>query len=320
MPDQDDPVLLVNDFDRICAPSGIDDSNMIGFTNYRDMGVDNGYGIDYTGSQYNFNADSPYRTNDQPGTGASHSYAEARMIPGNTHDYPYRYGKSLKAAGYSFVSSSNEAVMDGQVSLSNYSIVGLIAGEQKRTVRYPYRADSTKGMTFLVFPNSLQEAITDYCASGGKLFISGAYVASDLFNKHALPADTLFAEKVLKYKLDTNWADQTGNVHSADQAFMNPSDTLRYNTGYRPDIYQVEAPDALSPADSKAQVLMRYAENQFSAAVGYRDTYSVVTMGFPFETIESQQDRDRMMKAILDYLNYSIRRRTPPVGRGGRPR
>ncbi len=157
MPDQDDPVLLVNDFDRICAPSGIDDSNMIGFTNYRDMGVDNGYGIDYTGSQYNFNADSPYRTNDQPGTGASHSYAEARMIPGNTHDYPYRYGKSLKAAGYSFVSSSNEAVMDGQVSLSNYSIVGLIAGEQKRTVRYPYRADSTKGMTFLVFPNSLQE-------------------------------------------------------------------------------------------------------------------------------------------------------------------
>ena len=319
MPDRNRPVLIVNDFDRICAPASIDNSKMEGFENFRDMGVDNGYGMDYTGSQYNFNPDSPFLTNDQPGTGASHSNDETRLIPGNTHDYPYLYGKSLKAAGYSFVSCSNESVMDGQVSMNDYSIVALILGEQKRTIRFPYRADSTKGMTFLAFPSALQKDITGYCNIGGKLFISGAYVASDLFNKYATHQDTLFADQVLKYKLDTNYADKTGYFYSADQTFMSPSDTLRFNTGYRPDIYQVEAPDALIPADSKARVLMRYAENQFSAAVGYRDTYSVVTMGFPFETVIGQSDRNQLMKAVLNYLNYTVIRRTPPVGKAGSP-
>ena len=319
MPDRDQPVLIVNGFDRICAPASIDNNKMEGFANFKDMGVDNGYGIDYTGSQYNYNIHSQFLTNDQPGTGASHSNYETRLIPGNTHDYPYLYGKSLKAAGYSFVSCSNESVMDGQVSMNDYPIVALILGEQRRTIRFPYRADSTKGMTFLAFPSALQKDITNYCNQGGKLFISGAYVASDLFNKYATHQDTLFAEQVLKYQLDTDYADKTGYFYSADQTFMPPSDTLHFNTGYRPDIYQVEAPDALIPADSTSKVLMRYAENQFSAAVGYRNTYSVVTMGFPFETVIGQTDRNQLMKAVLNYLNYTITRRTPPVGKAGSP-
>ncbi len=317
MPGKDKPVLIINGFDRVSAPASISTRHYDGFVNFRDKGVADGYGIDYTGSQYNFDRDSPYRSNDQPGNGASHSNAETRLIPGNTHDYPYVYGKSLKNNGFSFVSCSNEAVMDGQVSMNDYPLVMLILGEQKRTIAYPLQADSTQKMTFLAFPPKLQKDITDYCNHGGKLFISGAYVASDLFNKDATRQDTLFAENVLKYQLDTNWADLAGAVMSADPAFMSFADTLHYNTGYRPDIYQVEAPDALIPAADGGEVLLRYAQNQFSAAVGYRGTYSVFTMGFPFETVGSQSQRDYLMKMILNYLNFTIIRRPPPLGKAG---
>jgi hypothetical protein len=77
---------------------------------------------------------------------------------------------------------------------------------------------------------------------------------------------------------------------------------FRFNTGLDPQLYTVEGADALEPADSTAITLMRYAENNMSAAVAFRGTYGVVSLGFPFETLVEQQMRDAMMKRILNYL------------------
>ena len=60
--------------------------------------------------------------------------------------------------------------------------------------------------------------------------------------------------------------------------------------------------DALVPADSSATTLMRYRENNTSAAVAFRASYGVVAMGFPFECIVEPGVRDQMMKKILKYL------------------
>jgi hypothetical protein len=66
-------------------------------------------------------------------------------------------------------------------------------------------------------------------------------------------------------------------------------------------IYAAEAPDAIAPVN-KSESLLRYNENYYSAAVGYKYEYGIVAFGFPYETILSERDRILVMKAILGYL------------------
>jgi hypothetical protein len=48
---------------------------------------------------------------------------------------------------------------------------------------------------------------------------------------------------------------------------------------------------------------MRYRDNRFSAVVGYRVKYAVLVCGFPLETILQSQEREKMMRAALRFLN-----------------
>ena len=66
-------------------------------------------------------------------------------------------------------------------------------------------------------------------------------------------------------------------------------------------IYKVEAPDELGEVNG-SEVLLRYSENNFSSAVGYKDNYGVVVFGFPFETILGEKQRTFVMKSVLNYL------------------
>jgi hypothetical protein len=47
---------------------------------------------------------------------------------------------------------------------------------------------------------------------------------------------------------------------------------------------------------------LRYLENNFSAAVGYKGNYGIVVLGFPFETILGEKNRIEVMNTILNYL------------------
>lgn len=87
-----------------------------------------------------------------------------------------------------------------------------------------------------------------------------------------------------------------------DSSFAGYHDTYSFNTGIDPEIYTVEGADALEPTDTAAYTLIRYRENNASAAVAYRGEYRLVAMGFPFETISNAQTRDMIMDKILYYL------------------
>jgi len=298
-------VLIVNGFTRVSAPEAIESKHREGFENFLDPGVADHYNISYTGPQYNFNINSRYRSNDEPGIGASHSNFETKVIEGNTFNYPYLHGKSIKNAGYSFVSTSESAVMNGNIDLGSYRYVDLILGEQKRTKPdiFEGEKDSLHDYRFKTFPQKLETDIKNYCKAGGNLFVSGAYVASDLFRNSASDStDVAFATHVLKYKLDTNYADKQGTVFAPDSTFMPEMSHFNFNTSHNPKIYTVVAPDAIIPYKQLSHVILRYRENRFSAAVGFKGTYHVVAFGFPFETILGQKDRDITMKAILKYL------------------
>ncbi|MGE5399036.1 MAG: fibronectin type III domain-containing protein, partial [Ignavibacteriales bacterium] len=174
------PVLVINGFDRICAPATVEAPGFSGFANFIDPGVPDKYDISFSGTQYDFNPASPFVSNDAPGHGASHADFETSIITGNTFDYAYVHGKSIKECGYSFSSASNESVWDNEVDLKQFNFVDLILGKEKETHWQKAIEDSLRGLQFKTFPAAFQQVITNYLQSGGNIFISGSYVASDL--------------------------------------------------------------------------------------------------------------------------------------------
>ncbi len=296
------PVLIINGFYRVAGPATIKTPKFIGFFNEKDPGIPDKYGLSFTGSEYDFDSTHEWISNDNPGWGASHADYEAKVIAGNTFDYPYVHGLSIKEAGYPFVSVSAQAVEDSEVTLKNYKFVDLILGEQKSTHWERAKEDSINGLRFEVFPKKLKSEIESYCKSGGNIFISGSYVGSDLFAQPKLDSENIsFAEKVLHYKFDTDHAARTGEVFSADSSFIPKFIGFNFNSKFNDKIYAVTAPNAIEHVkDSKT--ILRYSENQFSAGTAYKGNYGVIVFGFPFETILEQQNRDEVMKAVLNYL------------------
>ncbi len=300
MNNKKEPVLIVNGFDRICGPSSVDTKEFAGFTNFIDAGVPDKYDINFIGLQKDFNPDSKFITNDSPGWGASYADDETQIFAGNTFDYPYIHGKSIKNNGYSYSSSSDEAVWDNLVDITNYKFVDLILGEEKETQWQKTAGDSLNRKQFKAFPKELQNTLQNYTSKGGNLFISGAYVASDLFNGED-STDIKFAKNVLKINFGSDHAAKTGKVISTNNDFIGKNLTLLFNTELKKDIYAVEAPDGILPANG-SKTILRYFENKFSAATAYKKDYGVIVFGFPFETINSQEIKDVVMKNILEYL------------------
>jgi carbamoylphosphate synthase large subunit len=101
--------------------------------------------------------------------------------------------------------------------------------------------------------------------------------------------------------LDAGYASVDGEVESKGDSILGKNLKLHFNTELNDSIYAVEAPDAILPVkDSKT--ILRYSENQFSAGTAFKDKYGVVVLGFPFETILGEKDRDQLMHGILNYL------------------
>ena len=293
-------VLVVNGFTRISAPDSFNSKDSIaGFLDFIDHGVPDGIQTNYIGSQYEFRRQIPWLDNDATGFGASNTDYEATLVAGNTFNYPFVHGKSIVAAGYSFVSASSEAVMNGQLSLNDYPVVDLILGKQKLTSvgrgAYPPR--------FKTFPDSLQAKITDYCRAGGSIFVSGAFVGSDMWNSGQVnETDRQFAQHVLKYRWRTGHAAVTGKVKSVLSPFPQLKGNYDFYSRLNPDVYAVESPDAIEPSEDNSHTIFRYSENSLSAGVAYSGDYKTCVLGFPFETISDESMRNQFMQGLLDFM------------------
>ena len=301
MPNEKKKVLIVNEFYRVASPAIISTPGFTGFVNWEDRGVPYKYDLSFTGRQYNYDSTSLWKTNDNPGWGASSANYESKVIAGNTFDYPYIHGKSLMENGYGFESASAKSVENGEIDLRKYSLIDLILGEQKKTERVRIKEDTT-GVEFKTISAKLQKEIKYYLESGGNMFISGAYVGSDLFETAPVDtADIKFAENILKYRLDTDHGSSEGGVYSADSVFMPKFNKFVFNTKLNDKIYAVKNLDAITASDS-SKVILRYSENEFPAGIGYREKYGVIVMGFPFEAILTEQARTEVMKSVLRYF------------------
>lgn len=316
------PVLVINGFDRLSAPDDFasSDDNLAGFLAANDNGVPDKELISYVGPMKEFRRDIPWTHDDAAGFGDSYGSEERITIAGNTFDYPALHGKSLLKAGYSFVSKSraaigttgNEDTLDGKRLADTYSAIDLILGKEKQT---KYGRPGLHPLAFKTFDEPMQQMLTAFCKAGGPVFVSGAYVGTDLWQNplatmdpraKSQKADREFAEKILKYQWREDRACTDGQISYIVSPLVSDTTTFTYYNKPNSTSYVVESPDAIDPADPCAYTAFRYPENGMSAGVVFggnaTDNWRTCVLAFPFESVKSESVRDSMIKAIMQYL------------------
>ncbi len=287
-------VMVINGFNRVSGPQPISvDTTLAGFRYDIDFGVPYLKDIAYTGEQYEYRRREQWVDDDNPGWGASRADHETQVIAGNTFDYPYRHGESILRAGYSFLSCSDEAVTERLINLNDYPMADLILGKEKRV-----RLGQRKEYDFALFSPAMQQVLTDYCNEGRGLLVSGAFIASDLWNEEHPDLDGKhFAQEVLHYAPSSNRPDQCNRVTATDADF--PS--IEFYNHLNDTCYAVESPDGLQPVGERSRIIQHYANTAIGAAILYTDTdYNTCILGYPFETIKEERQRDALMQTILE--------------------
>ena len=268
-------VLIVNAFDRVSGPGSINSPLMQGFDLLNDPGIPDGQTPAYCGYQQNFDRSRP-GIEDETGLGYSGNELEGKLIAGNTFDYSFIHGKAIQAAGrYSFVSCSDETIESGSTDLTAYDVVNFLYGADR------------KGIS-----PEIREALTRYCNQGGSLLISGAYL-SDGKSKNA--EGKTFCQNVLKY------ADQglTAPLSCEEVSGLN----VRFRLPRRANetTYAVPQSGYLYPTGGSFSTFV-YTSGNYGAGIAYRGNYRTFVLGFPFESIPEEGERNHVMKAILGFF------------------
>ena len=298
------PVVVVSGFDRTAPPAYVAQGGRVGFDRALDEGVPDGLDVLTVGAQHEFDPREPWVDDDQPGHGASDADLETTVFAGNTRDFVAVHGRAIVAGGRSFVSASDEAVMDADVNLARYPTAVLAMGEERRT---PWPS-GTRAPAFRVWPAPFRRALRGYAGAGGRILASGAYLGTDARGDAEAEA---FLADVLGVRWRTGDAAVTGALVASGAALLPDGTALSYTTDYRRDRYRVEAPDGLVPASPLGRVALRYAENSISAGVV---APGAVTFGFPFESVTDPEARQRLMAAALAALGANPPRPAEPPG------
>ena len=300
-------VNIVNGFTRVGAPDWFDSGEIAGFYDERDHGVPDGQDISFIGSMFEYRRDIPWMDDDAAGFGASRSNYEDKVIAGNTRDYVLTHGEAVRAAGYSFISSSVAAYMANADVAGEPAIVDLILGKQKEVAK----GRGAYGTVYKTFPSALQNKIAAHTAAGGDIFVSGAFVATDLWDnphssKEVAEADQKFATGVLGYHWRVGQASVTGQAYQVPTRYKAfTGGDYQFSATLNGECYAVESPDSFYPADKKKGcTFMRYTENNLIAGTAYNPgNYQTVVIGFPFETIKTTGERTNLMTQVLDFFS-----------------
>jgi hypothetical protein len=289
--------LVVNGFDRIDGPPVIDRNDFAGIAFWEDQGVPYLKDFSTVGNPYDFDRNSNWIDDDNPGWGASHADNEGRITLGNTFDFVYEHGMAIMSSGLSFVSCSDETFEQGDFSTDkSIRFIDLLFGEEKTST---LRSDSVP--EFQIFTPAMRQQITKLTNQQVPLLISGAHLGTDMIAQKDSAAIN-FAFNTLHFKWRTNHADRLGTIEGTDQCLDFKSGKWIYNTGFHPDYYTVEAPDAIEPAGKKAFTLLRYSGNKTSAAIAVKGSNKMVVLGFPFESLLSEPAKKDMMRRIIEFL------------------
>ncbi|MEO6183713.1 MAG: immunoglobulin domain-containing protein, partial [Verrucomicrobiota bacterium] len=217
-----------------------------------------------------------------------------RVFPrwNNAFDYVVQHGKSIAALGRAFDSCQNEAIINNQVTLTNYSIVIWACGNETTGSETFSSAEQTKIIAFL--------------AAGGNLFVSGADVANDLDRASGpTAADRAFLHNQLHASFSADNSASYDGTAAAGGIFAGRS-SITVDNGTQ-GIYWVQTPDVLSPFGPGVFAAINYSGGTGGAAAIQYDGSAgggrAVIFGFPFETITSAARRNEYMGDILNFFS-----------------
>lgn len=300
-------VLIVNGFNRLSAPGSFDHGpTKAGFLFDYDAGVPYINDYSFIGKQFEFDRSKPWLSDENPGFGHSYTNYEDQVIAGNTFDYPFLHGRAIKSAGYSFVSSDLSSVLSKKVNIQSYQTLNLILGKQRTT----HIGNRKKEPEFKTLPLELQQQLRTYTENGGNIMLSGAFVASDAYPDNSISVeDKRFQASVLKIKLNTTTATFSGKVTMTPSQYsaFGSSEFDFYTQPNATSIF-VESVDAIEPVGAHAFTICRYKGTNQSAGVAYRGKYKSVVFGFPFETIRSERERNKLMQSVLQFFESKDKR------------
>lgn len=277
-------VLIVNGFERVSGPAWVERNDSLGFDLREDIGVPYQYTTAFAGAQKIF-AREAAGLEETHALGFSGKELVGKKIIGNTFDYPVLHGAAIAAAGnYSFASASREALIDGTVDAADYDIVDYICGLERDA---PQNLHSYKSL-----PTSVRNRLSAYLRSGGKLFLSGSYIGSDLKTE----SEKTFARQYLKYEYAGNAAtDSTDYVRGLNL-------TIPVRKAFDGQGYMLQNPDKIMPTDTRAFTAFAYGAGGGAGVAYDGKDYRLVVMSFPFASITSSKVREQAMGAILRFL------------------
>ena len=295
-------VLIVNNFDRISGPAYFDTPNYAGFDNTLDSGVPHIKDIAFIGEMYQNRRKLDWMSDDNPGFGASFDDKAGIPVAGNTFDYSAIHGKAILKAGYAFSSCSNEAFCNDTTLCSGVWTVDLICGKQLTVT------DARGHQNFTIFTSQMQDAIRRHTANGGNVIVSGAYIGTDIWDlvypvrikKDFRQQSIEFAQNVLGYKWQGGFASKKGRIVPYGDT---ETGTIEFHNAQNSEKYCVEAPDGIAPASSSAQTILRYEDTGVSAGIKNQGNgYRTVCLGFPIETLKSEDDIYAILSLCLTFL------------------
>lgn len=280
-------LLIVNGFQRLAAPQAVDNPTQRGFDINQDPGVAYMRNPGFAGRQQEF-----YRnTSRREGAGAlgfTSNELEGMIIAGNTFDYPTQHARILLDSDCRNVniSSSNRAAVEHEmIDTHRYSALDLILGAQRK--------DNYSSVSYKTFTPELQTVLTHYLMSGGNVFVSGAYVASDMTSE----GEQQFTARMLHYQPDVNI--HSDNLLSVTGMNTECSLLLRPNE----QVYSTAHVDALRPMPDAFSTMLYQGVDNKTAAVAYQGKdYRTLTLGFPLEMITNTNVRMQILRAAFDFL------------------
>ena len=276
-------ILIVNGFNRLSSPEVVDNDYSQGFDLNADIGVCYGKTMGWSGSQLSFDK-SQMGLETSSGLGYSGEELVGTIICGNDFSYVKTHAQAIfSTRRYNLVSCSRESIESGEIDLSRFDCVDLLLGLEKNdghSLRY-YKTFNTTTISLL----------TNYLWHGGRLMVSGAYVGSDMLSGE----ERYFMRNWLK-------TDFVGSHnYSINTVVKGLGTSVEIINQPNEHHYAATSVDVINPVAS-AFCAMQYSDGSSSSVAYAGNDYRVFVMGFPFECISSDKERNWVMKGVIDFL------------------
>ena len=274
-------VLIVNGFHRVSSPAIRNTLDEQGFDLDEDPGITYGPTYGWSGRQLNFNRSQMGVENG--GLGFCSEELTGVLVAGNDFDYVRTHAEAIASAReYNIVSCSSEALETAKLTPGSYAMMDVILGLE--------RNDGHSLHYYKAISYAMQYVIQAFTQMGGRLLISGAYLASDM----TADGEQQFLTNILK-------CQYAGRSLAASDVLTGLGTQMRYYKDLNEDHYAATTSDVLQPI-YPAFPAMQYADQQ-TAAVAYQGKdYRLFAMGVPFECIQNKQKQGSIMRGILSFL------------------